>query len=186
MFAASLFLLGSHVAIAHASAHCPLLGVTLPPLQHPSNDAIIQAAAANITTQLQQLLAAGGYSDGKTTSMSVNGFSIQDTESLFHFDHTADISINATVGTTNVDGDTIFRIGSVSKLMPVYLFLIKQGFVHFNDPITNYIPELAAAVQAQGQNGTGDDGAFDHVQWDEVTIGALASQSSGIGRDGKE
>ena len=46
----------------------------------------------------------------------------------------------------------------------------------FNDPITKYVPELAAAAKHE-QN------AVDSVDWESVTVGNLASQMSGAGRD---
>jgi CubicO group peptidase (beta-lactamase class C family) len=83
---------------------------------------------------------------------------------------------NSTLGVKNVDSHSQYRIGSISKLFTVYTFLIEAGDVKFNDPITKYVPELAAAARHE-QN------AVDSVDWESVTVGNLASQMSGIGRD---
>lgn len=72
-----------------------------------------------------------------------------------------------------MDGNSIFRVGSITKLFSVYLWLVEVGDVHWKQPITDFVPELKAA-------GNADD--VERVQWEDVTIEALASHMSGIGR----
>lgn len=62
-----------------------------------------------------------------------------------------------------MDGDSIYRIASTTKLFTVYLLLLKVGDGIFNDPVPKYLPELAGI-----QN------------WDEITVGALAGYMGGI------
>jgi CubicO group peptidase (beta-lactamase class C family) len=66
---------------------------------------------------------------------------------------------NSTVGVKNVNSHSQYRIGSISKLFTVYTFLIEAGDVKFNDPITKYVPELAASARHE-QN------AVDSVDWE--------------------
>ena len=61
--------------------------------------------------------------------------------------------------------------------------MIEAGDSYFNDPISRYVPELAAAV-AQCSNNTVELDEVDNVHWDDVTLGDLASQMGGIARDG--
>jgi CubicO group peptidase (beta-lactamase class C family) len=82
----------------------------------------------------------------------------------------------------SVDGDTVYRLGRVSKVYTVLAFLAEARDVHWNSPITNFVPELAKLSK------NGSSGEFDSVRqtaWDDITIGALASQVSGVGRDCK-
>jgi hypothetical protein len=66
---------------------------------------------------------------------------------LVHERHYTDPSVAlGDVGTKKADADSVYRIGSISQLLTVYLFLIRVGDQRFNDPITKYIPELAAAA----------------------------------------
>ena len=55
-----------------------------------------------------------------------------------------------------IDGDTWFRIWSMSKIITisVALDLIEEGILNFDDPVTEYIPEfknLKVAVTSEGQ-----------------------------------
>ncbi|KAH7112553.1 beta-lactamase/transpeptidase-like protein [Dendryphion nanum] len=62
--------------------------------------------------------------------------------------------------------DTQFRIASVGKLYTVLAVLLSKNKIGWEDPIRKYVPELRGKV------------------WDDVTISALAGQTSGLGRFG--
>ena len=81
-----------------------------------------------------------------------------------------------TTGVREVDENTVHRIGSVTKMLTVYAFLIQVGDRIWNDPVTKYIPELRSSAA---------DNAVYRVDWDEVTVGSLASFESGLMRDCK-
>ena len=58
---------------------------------------------------------------------------------------------------TKIDGDTWFRIWSMSKIITISLLLdlVEDGILDLNDPITDYIPEfkdLKVAVDANGKS----------------------------------
>lgn len=72
----------------------------------------------------------------------------------------------------DVDSDTIWRIHSISKLVTVYTILAKLGYKYWHEPVTKYIPELVGQYQD----------AITDVNWDDVTLGSLASSMSGISR----
>lgn len=47
-----------------------------------------------------------------------------------------------TIGTHTVDGDTVFRIGSDSKVFTVMGLLLLGDKISMTDPITKHVPEL--------------------------------------------
>ena len=99
---------------------------------------------------------------------------------LFERHRTAPNLLANTTGVKKVDGNTVYRLGSVSKNFTVVAWLAELGDVHWNQPVTNFILELAG-ISAQARSKP-----FDEVQqtaWENITIGALASQVSGVGRD---
>jgi hypothetical protein len=181
----SLYFLGAlySIAVNAATQICPLLG---PDFQAPTNlcgSTTIQNAKSNLTQILNQAILTNnstyGFFDGQNTSFSLEIFSLNDLDLVFEQHHTAPAVITYSDGTQNVDTNTTYRIGSLTKLMTVYSFLIQAGDVTFNEPVTKYVPELEAA--AGNYNATEDP--IDHVAWEEVTIGDLASQLADIGRD---
>ncbi|KIN00494.1 hypothetical protein OIDMADRAFT_104394 [Oidiodendron maius Zn] len=46
----------------------------------------------------------------------------------------------------------MYRIGSLSKLLTVYTLLAEVGNENLDDPVTKYVPELAAAAAEDGKN----------------------------------
>jgi len=75
----------------------------------------------------------------------------------------------ALVPNTSIDGDTWFRIWSMSKIVTisVALDLIEEGKLQFNDPVTKYIPEFEQLQVAEMEDG----GSLAELEWggDEVT-----------------
>lgn len=109
-------------------------------------------------------------------------FDASDSGSLLSLSYTAD-SINTTLGVNQVDENTVFRIGSTSKLWTMLLLLIENGPASLDDPIARYIPELRQAVFELSRNSTMARDGIDFTKWNEVTLGELASHLSGIARD---
>src|SRR5215510_6730008 len=68
-----------------------------------------------------------------------------------------------------VDGDTVFEIGSISKVFTAILLadMVERGEVGLNDPISKYLPK---SVRTPTRNGK------------EITLFDLATQSSGLPR----
>lgn len=111
------------------------------------------------------------------TSSSIGLLSIYDEAPMFEHHHTAPIRNTTLGGTSTVNGDTVYRIASVSKLVTVLALLVQTGKVSLKDPVTAHIPELGALASSSED---GDD--VDKVRWEEVTLEALASHVAGIGR----
>ncbi|KAF1968689.1 beta-lactamase/transpeptidase-like protein [Bimuria novae-zelandiae CBS 107.79] len=78
-----------------------------------------------------------------------------------------------TTGVRKVNGDTVYRLGSVSKVFTVLTFLAEAGDVYWNSPITKFVPELAKFA---GRSSQVDFDPVRETDWDDITIGALASQ----------
>lgn len=68
-----------------------------------------------------------------------------------------------------VDGDTVFEIGSITKVFTTLLLeeFVEEGKVELNDPISKYLPK---SVRVPARNGK------------EITLLDLATQSSGLPR----
>jgi CubicO group peptidase (beta-lactamase class C family) len=84
-----------------------------------------------------------------------------------------------TTGVRRVDKNTVYRLGSLTKIFTIYTWLVQDGDLKWNTPITEYVPELQAVADRSSQD------AVANVDWGDVTIGALASQMAGIVRDCK-
>ena len=59
--------------------------------------------------------------------------------SLFTFLHTPTAYRNTTHGVDEVDSNTVYRLGSISKLLTACLSLLEAGDASWNEPVTNYI-----------------------------------------------
>ena len=132
-----------------------------------------------MTASIQALLSSNNGAAGfntTTTSFSVNMLSIHEASSasIFEFHHTASL-LNSS-GTRKVAGESIYRIGSVSKTITVLELLILREKVRFEDPVTRWVPELAAIKQTA-------ENEVEQVIWEDVTVGSLAGFLAGIGRD---
>jgi hypothetical protein len=175
----ALCLVALPVQLTLAFKQCPYLGPDFPAPKTLANSTIFQAAIANLTTALDSGIQTGQF-NSNTTSFAINIFSTSSNTSLFQYHHTAPPAL-LTNGTQSVNADSIFRIGSVSKLFSVYLFLIEAGDVHFHEPITKFIPELEEVMKVQNAQ----ENAADVFDWEEVTVGNIASQLGGLPRDCK-
>ncbi|TVY73483.1 Beta-lactamase-like protein sdnR [Lachnellula suecica] len=148
------------------------------------SSAAIQAAITNLTQVLSETLSTGktayGPFDATNSSYALEIFSNHDPNLIFSNYSNGQYLANSPTGVKNIDTNTIFRIGSLTKLLTVYTFLVNAGDIKFNDPVTKYIPELAAAAAAS-LNAT--QNPIDTVDWNDITLGELASQTAGIGRD---
>ena len=177
-FLSALFLV--QLATANTSL-CPLLGPDFPPPRNISQNPGFLNTINSFTSTIQKILSTGnstyGSFDSANNTFSINVFSTFSETPLYKYHYTAPLFSNGSVGTKTVDGDTVFRIGSVSKLITVFALLIEKGDANLNDPVTKYVPEL--------RNAPRNTGAVNGVQWDDVTLGGLASQMSGMGRDCK-
>ncbi|KAH7311435.1 putative secreted beta-lactamase [Stachybotrys elegans] len=173
----ALLLLLCRCSVAASSTKvCPLLGPGFPvPTNLPSNDRF-QKAVAEFNQSLDNALKTGNTPLGpfpvNLTSFSIGMFNVADEGMIYQYHYTDPVVQNSTVGTKEVNANTVYRLASISKMLTVYLFLITEGLEHYHDPITNYIPELTTI---EVQDGVAPD-------WRHITIGQLASHFAGLGR----
>lgn len=159
-----------------SAQNCPFLG----PVYHADISATtlsdpLKAATAAFDKAVDKAMAEGRI-DGAKGFWGIDIYAAKDEakESLYSRYYTATAGVNKTAVT--VGPDTVFRAFSISKLITVYTFLAAVGDERWHEPITKYVPELAKA----NKKWAPERGGFN---WDEVTLGALAGQISGLGKD---
>jgi len=141
---------------------CPPTGPALPPPVLPKADSFDVGPITDALTQLVN-------DPDAPFNTSINSFSLTVTtldENIFQFHHTAEF-ISAT-GTSSVNGDTIYRIASVTKLFTVLSVLLQDG-LNIDDYVWQHVPELTGFPDYQN-----------------TTLRMLASHVSGVIRDGKQ
>lgn len=142
---------------------CPFAGPAFPVPTSLSSASRIQVALEQIQSSFEHALRNGttglhGPVSGED-GYSVQIFSAYDEKPLLDWHHTPE----GIVGNRTLNGDSIYRIASTTKLFTVYMLLIEAGDGILNDFVTKYIPELA---------GKGN--------WDSITVGALAGYTAGV------
>lgn len=179
-FAAFAFLLTSPVKCQNVGlTDCSLLGPVYPLPANLSNSRAIQNAQTTFSSLLNQVIQNGsslyGPIDSVNTSISIGVFSTQSDKLLAEFHHLGSAPGNkAHLTGGKLNGDTIYRTGSVGKMLTVYTFLAKLGTKYWSEPITKFVPELAHAHV---------DNTVRNINWSQVTLGSLAGQMSGLPRD---
>ncbi|RSL55093.1 hypothetical protein CEP54_009529 [Fusarium duplospermum] len=157
---------------AQTAHDCPLWGPVYPTPTNVLNSTTVTKAIANLSESLDAALTSKTLG-AANASFHLEVFSTD--QLLLNYSYAApQIKASLTAGVLN--RDTVFRIGSVSKLVTVYALLAATGMEYINDPVTKWVPELAAA-------SVPDDGAVDVVRWQDITIGALAGPQAGLLKD---
>jgi len=152
---------------ASASATCYEPSEAHPLPKYDPNDVLLRNAFASIGRALDAVVSAPQYA---STSFSVEVTSSVDT--LWSHHHTA-LQRNASrPDAPIVNGDTLYRIASITKSFTVLgiLYQHSAGNLSLDDPIEKYIGDLKGE-----QEGT--------LPWKDITLRSLASQLSGIPRD---
>ncbi|KAI7762389.1 hypothetical protein LZL87_006784 [Fusarium oxysporum] len=176
--AASAALLGLGTVPVQALSPCPLFGPDLPIPTALGDDISIRNALSEILQLVPSL-----DIDFQNTSFSIDIYPAADKRPLFSYHHSAPILQSHGHGVRAVDDTTVYRIGSISKLLTAYVYLLEVGDVSFNQPVTRYVPELAELSANLRNSGNKSASALQYVDWNAITIGALASHMAGIPRD---
>lgn len=161
---------------------CPLLGPAFPFPTGLSSNNLFQGATKRVEAAINTSLATGmttnnGPGPFNQTTFSIGMFNTAEKDLLYDFHYTDGSVRGSSTGTKSVNSDSVYRLGSIGKVLSVYIFLIQDGDLHWKEPITKYIPELAAAanVTASSYGVT--------ARWNEITLGQLCSHMSGLPRD---
>ncbi|KAJ5628288.1 hypothetical protein N7490_010516 [Penicillium lividum] len=163
------------------------LGPTYPPpVDLSSQQSLVAAAWQNLTVTIDAYLKQN-HNDYMTTSLSgiqnttfsTNLFSIHDSNSAtLQYHWTSPEIASSKNGTNKVNGDSIYRMASASKLFTTYAGMVTLTEEEWNRPLTQINPLFAKATAKANEN------PIWHVEWDNITPWALASQISGIPRQG--
>ncbi|KAI1113680.1 putative penicillin-binding protein [Nemania sp. NC0429] len=160
-----------------------LLGPIYEPPTGSQASSVLSTWSSHLSEILSQVLHSGhsdfGDFEADTSSVSITVVSTEDDEDAPFFDfHYSSPSLNHSAGgTDHVTKNSIYRIGSISKLFTVYTLLVGFGWDSWDQAVTRYIPELRTAASSSAGH------TIEGADWGTITIGALASQLSGIGRD---
>jgi CubicO group peptidase (beta-lactamase class C family) len=123
----------------------------------------LRHAFDDIEAKLKELAVHSKF-DAASFSVAVTS----ETETLWDYFHTARKRNETRPGVPHVDGDSLYRIASITKTFTVLglLYQHQGGRLDLDTPISKYIPELSG-----------------EIAWHEITLRALASQLSGIPRE---
>jgi hypothetical protein len=148
-------------SLTSAVEYCAPAGIPLLPL--PDLSIAPAFDKEPLTAALDLLNTESLLFNTSSTSYSVTITTKEDT--IFEYHYTAP-NINTTVGVSEVDGDTIYRIFSVTKLFVVLSALLQEG-LNMDDPVWKYVPQLEGVDS-----------------FENTTLRMLASHLSGAVRDG--
>lgn len=166
-FGLSAFISASYGLQVPSYLHCPPLGPVLPAPSNPSNSSAVQQIVSTITAAFHNLT-----SELNGTAVSIGVTSAREDKPLLdlHFTPPAG-SLN---GTSKVDRNTVYRVGSISKVYAAFILMKLTNKLRWSDPVTKYVPELLELYNGQEKS------AITAVDWNEVTIEALLSHLGNI------
>ncbi|KAI1303851.1 beta-lactamase/transpeptidase-like protein [Xylaria venustula] len=160
-----------------AKENCPLYGLGYPKPTNLLTNAAIKSAGSALDSVFAQYIDNANNTGSDAFSYSVEVFAADENTPLWtHYWTAPNLATMNTTGTRKIDGDTVYRIGSLSKIFTILTFLAEVGDSSWNDPIGKYIPEIATMG---GPPGRDNSHSLTTPDWNSITIGALASQISG-------
>ncbi|KAF9775716.1 hypothetical protein IL306_006176 [Fusarium sp. DS 682] len=157
---------------------CAPIGAYYPPPTIDKSSESFKSLISQFTKSFDDLIKNSGSDKygpitPNTTSFSVIIFggaeSLRDDPVFFEYHYS---SLKDQASNANITLDTKFPVGDVSMVFTVYAWLVKMG-EQWGTPITKYLPELSEVNCTLGLN------------WEDITIGALAGQVSGLSRETK-
>ncbi|OHF03233.1 hypothetical protein CORC01_01617 [Colletotrichum orchidophilum] len=169
----SLTLLATALAgLATATPYqCPPFGPVLPQAKSPSTHPAVRAA---ISTFIAALEAETAAYNGSAVSIGVKyAAEPADAPPLVDFHFTP--RDRDPQGAQIVDGNTVYRLASVSKVFAVLAALQRDDVIRWEDSVAKYIPELRDVPEGRS--------ALDYVDWEDVTVEAAAVHIAGVGAD---
>ncbi|KAL8766204.1 MAG: hypothetical protein Q9209_006969 [Squamulea sp. 1 TL-2023] len=163
------------------------LGPTYPaPRDLTSDKSHVSIAWKNVSSTLDKYLKdpsteLKGTSGLKNLTFSLGMFSIHDSSAAqtLQYHYTSAEVANSTYGITKVDGDSIYRVASITKLITAFAGELELDPPDWERPITEFVPSLAEYAR----NTPGGDDPVNTIQWEKVTLAALCSHLAGTPRD---
>lgn len=173
------WLVVSQAVVSRAKQNCPLYGLGFPKPTNLFQYDEIRDAATALDSLVGQYIDNATNSGSDRFSYSAEAFATNEQTPLWSHYWTAKNLAN-TPGVKKIDGNTVYRIGSTTKIFTILTFLAEVGDAAWNDPISKYIPEIEDLID-DGPDDTSH--SLSSPDWASITIGALASQISGLMRD---
>ncbi|GKU15397.1 unnamed protein product [Fusarium langsethiae] len=140
--------------LGRPTEECPILGPVLPSGFDLSKSKVVQEVKSNFPATIESILSSGIINEAHT-SFAINVFSTATNESLYSYYHAAE-ALDDTLSTGKLDDETVFRIGSVSKLYTAYALLANSGFDVVNRPVTEILPRVGTTTSTP---------LLDQVEW---------------------
>jgi CubicO group peptidase (beta-lactamase class C family) len=167
---------------AFAFTPCPIFRPSFAPPKCLQNANTFQTAITKLVNNLDNATTTGETGYGpfthNETSFPLGMFDAHSPSSLLAYPYTAPDLKNATEGVNEVTEDSIYRIGSLSKLLTAYTFLIEAGPEYLDRRVTDFVPTLR---EAQAQRSP-EQNEIENTDWDAITLGALANHLASISR----
>ena len=149
-----------------AAAHRPQCAPEGPKYSRPRDldkSVLLQRAIANVTDSIHKALngtLAAGW-NVPNTSFSAAIVSFHTKKPVWEYHHRAKNNVR---GTKKVDGDSLYLLGSMSKM--VFDLMLTKSDIDLYAPITKFIPELKVNSSK--------------ISWKDITVNSLATHMSGI------
>ncbi len=157
----------SAIGLAQAKA-CPPLGRVLPAPRAPSQNNVVQEAIGKLKASLNATLSQSIVTSG----ISVAVKSTHEDKLLFNYHYTPPVLSG--IGTSAIDEHTIYRVGSVSKMMPA-LSALQSSEIDMHASVLKYLPDLA--------NNSDSRHSIHRIPWEDISVADLATHLSGLPRD---
>ncbi|KAJ4267041.1 hypothetical protein NW762_003139 [Fusarium torreyae] len=164
---------GSAAASIVASDNVPLLGPSFLSNFDVTKSKHIEAAK-NKFPKLIDVLFDSGTLNKTDLVFSIDVFSASTNESIYSYHHVGESSKKA-VSKGRPSENSIYRIGSVTKMLTAYAIIAKAGMEILSHPVTIFLPELA---------GNASDNAIERIDWNDITVGALLAHQGGTSDPG--
>nr|OQO28615.1 hypothetical protein B0A51_03331 [Rachicladosporium sp. CCFEE 5018] len=130
------------IAVAVPYVPCGILGPDYPAPLGLSSDLVFKDVVQNISDALKNATVADDALlttlKANQTSWSIGIFDLDST--LLSVQHTADTATLANESVKAVTEDSIYRIGSLSKLITAYTYLVEVGHAYWDRPVTDFEP----------------------------------------------
>jgi hypothetical protein len=139
-----VFAVAAYAAFSLPKTDLALLGPVYRAQLDPSADAFVKAAT-QATEAVQKAVTSGntsyGILDTKGTSFSASFFIVGSDDPLFEY-HFEAPDLNGSYTKGSLTENTVYRTGSLAKVLTMYVWMVDIGDSVFNDPITKYIVSL--------------------------------------------
>ncbi len=156
------------LSTAQNAPNCPLWGPVYP---SPTSVLTKSTAIPKSVQALNKSLSSALRNSTLVTSGISFYVSVFTADQVIFDSSYASPTTNGSLTSGVLNKDTLFRIGSVSKLLTVYSLLAATGLENLNDPVTKWIPELNNATFVNNVST---------VRWQDVSIKALANHMVGV------